>query len=157
MRRLRADCSDSAQIAAIAAARRSLGTALSPSLRPDHGTKKSLGLSQQPDLRGPRDAPDPGGIIAFWRHRGLQEASSPLGGIVASWGLNMWRELLLFYRNFGSMSLHPKELLQIYIILGPFAPSRSETGEIPAVLQDSLSSEIVHIELLYFRRISPTE
>ncbi|MDG0875768.1 hypothetical protein L5D93_26450 [Paenibacillus thiaminolyticus] len=81
----------------------------------------------------------------------------PSGGIVASWGLNMWRELLLFYRNFGSMSPHPEELLQIYIILGPFASSQSETGEIPAVLQDSLSGKAVHIELLYLRRISLTE
>ncbi|WP_147385225.1 hypothetical protein [Paenibacillus thiaminolyticus] len=39
------------------------------------------------------------------------------------------------------MSPHPEELLQIYIILGPFASSRSETGEIPAVLQDSLSGK----------------
>ncbi|WP_197253956.1 hypothetical protein [Paenibacillus dendritiformis] len=82
--------------------------------------------------------------------------SSPSGVIVASWGLNVWRELLLFYRNFGSMSPHPEELLHIYIILGPFAPSRSETGEIPAGLQDSLSGEVVHIELLYLRSISPT-
>ncbi|MCY9616842.1 hypothetical protein M5W90_29085, partial [Paenibacillus thiaminolyticus] len=52
---------------------------------------------------------------------------------------------------------HPEELLQIYIILGPFASSRSETGEIPAVLQDSLSGKVVHIELLYLRRISLTE
>ncbi|MCY9650647.1 hypothetical protein, partial [Paenibacillus thiaminolyticus] len=85
------------------------------------------------------------------------EASSPSGGIVASWGLNVWRGLLPFYRNFGSMSPHPEELLQIYIILGPFASSRSETGEIPAVLQDSLSGKVVHIELLYLRRISLTE
>ncbi|SUA98344.1 Uncharacterised protein [Paenibacillus thiaminolyticus] len=49
-----------------------------------------------------------GGIIAFWRHRCLL-------------GLNVSMELLLFYRNFGSMSPHPEELLQIYIILGPFA------------------------------------
>ncbi|TDL48536.1 hypothetical protein E2R60_26955 [Paenibacillus dendritiformis] len=55
------------------------------------------------------------------------------------------------------MSPHPEELLQIYIILGPFASSRSETGEIPAVLQDSLSGKVVHIELLYLRRISLTE
>ncbi|WCF09150.1 hypothetical protein NDS46_04380 [Paenibacillus thiaminolyticus] len=53
------------------------------------------------------------------------------------------------------MSPHPEELLQIYIILGPVASSRSETGEIPAVLQDSLSGQVVHTELLYFRRISP--
>ncbi|MEC0066304.1 hypothetical protein P4H37_22790, partial [Paenibacillus thiaminolyticus] len=64
-------------------------------------------------------------------------ASSPSGDIIISWGFNVWRELLLFYRNFGSMSPHFEELLQIYIILGPFASSRSETGEIPAVLQDS--------------------
>ncbi|WP_220084747.1 hypothetical protein, partial [Paenibacillus dendritiformis] len=51
----------------------------------------------------------------------------------------------------------PEEMLHIYIILGPFAPSRSETGEIPAVLQDSLSGEVVPIELLYLRRISLTE
>ncbi|MDG0873941.1 hypothetical protein L3476_25695 [Paenibacillus thiaminolyticus] len=50
-----------------------------------------------------------------------------------------------------------QELLQIYIILGPFASSGRETGEIPAVLQDSLSGKVVHIELLYFRRISLTE
>ncbi|MDG0872073.1 hypothetical protein L5D93_06010 [Paenibacillus thiaminolyticus] len=79
------------------------------------------------------------------------------GGIVASWGLNVWRELLLFYRNFGSINPHPEELLQIYIILGPFASSRSETGEIPAVLQDSSFGEVAHIELLYFHRISLTE
>ncbi|WCR24805.1 hypothetical protein L3476_15560 [Paenibacillus thiaminolyticus] len=79
------------------------------------------------------------------------------GDIRSGCGLNMWRELLLFYRNFGSMSPHSKELLQIYIILGPFASSRSETGEIPAVLQDSLSSKVVHIELLYLLRISLTE
>ncbi|WII36511.1 hypothetical protein [Paenibacillus thiaminolyticus] len=46
------------------------------------------------------------------------------------------------------MSPHPDELLHSYIILGPFASSRSETGEIPAVLQDSLSGKVVHIELL---------
>ncbi len=55
------------------------------------------------------------------------------------------------------MSPHPGELLQIYIILGPFASSRSETGEIPAVLQDSFSGKVVHIELLYFHRISLSE
>ncbi|MCY9627785.1 hypothetical protein, partial [Paenibacillus thiaminolyticus] len=77
--------------------------------------------------------------------------------IVASSGLNGWRELLLFYRNFGSISLHPEELLQIYIFLGPFALSRSETGEIPADLQHSLSGKGVHIELLYLRRISLIE
>ncbi|MFD3269249.1 hypothetical protein ACE3MS_03680 [Paenibacillus dendritiformis] len=80
----------------------------------------------------------------------------PSGGIVASRGLNVSRELL-FYRNFGSMIPHPEELLQIYIIYGPFASSRSETGEIPAVLQDSLSGKVVIIELLYLRRISLTE
>ncbi|WCF10497.1 hypothetical protein NDS46_11905 [Paenibacillus thiaminolyticus] len=52
---------------------------------------------------------------------------------------------------------HPEELLHSYIILGPFAPSRSETGEIPAVLQDSFSGEVAHIELLYLRRILLTE
>ncbi|CAH8244492.1 hypothetical protein WJ0W_001727 [Paenibacillus melissococcoides] len=55
------------------------------------------------------------------------------------------------------MSPHPEELLHIYIILGPFAPSRSETGEIAAVLQDSLSTEVVHIELLYLSRLLLTE
>ncbi|MCY9646192.1 hypothetical protein, partial [Paenibacillus thiaminolyticus] len=79
-------------------------------------------------LRDPRDR------VGSWWHRCLQEASLAFGGIVASWGLNVWRELLLFYRNFGSISPHPEELLQIYIILGPFTSSRSETGEIPAVL-----------------------
>ncbi|WP_293657206.1 hypothetical protein, partial [uncultured Paenibacillus sp.] len=67
------------------------------------------------------------------------------------------RKLLLFYRNFGLMSPHPEELLQICIILGPFASSRSETGEIPVILQDSVSGKVVHIELLYFCRISLTE
>ncbi|WP_293657631.1 hypothetical protein, partial [uncultured Paenibacillus sp.] len=67
------------------------------------------------------------------------------------------RKLLLFYRNFGLMSPHPEELLQIYIILGPFASSRSETGEIPVILQDSLSGKVVPIELLYLGRISLTE
>ncbi|WP_213470726.1 hypothetical protein, partial [Paenibacillus dendritiformis] len=42
-------------------------------------------------------------------------------------------------------------------ILGPFASSRSETGEIPVILQDSLSGIVVHIELLYLCRISLTE
>ncbi|BFH70387.1 hypothetical protein J27TS7_22210 [Paenibacillus dendritiformis] len=51
------------------------------------------------------------------------------------------------------MSPHPEELLRIYIILGPFASNRSETGEIPADLQDSLFGEAVHIELLYLRSI----
>ncbi|WP_213469480.1 hypothetical protein [Paenibacillus dendritiformis] len=55
------------------------------------------------------------------------------------------------------MSPHPEELLQICIILGPFASNRSETGEIPVILQDSLSGIVVHIELLYFCRISLTE
>lgn len=55
------------------------------------------------------------------------------------------------------MSPHHEELLHIYIILGPFAPSRSETGEIAAVLQDSLSGEFVPIELLYLSRILLTE
>ncbi|MDU5144200.1 MAG: hypothetical protein E6230_18690, partial [Paenibacillus dendritiformis] len=44
----------------------------------------------------------------------------------------------LFYRNFGFMSPPPGEMLQIYIILGLFASSRCETGEIPVILQDSL-------------------
>jgi len=55
------------------------------------------------------------------------------------------------------MSPHPEELLQIYIILGPFASSRSETGKIPVILQDSLSGLVVHSELLYLCRISLTE
>jgi len=55
------------------------------------------------------------------------------------------------------MNPHPEELLQICIILGPFASNRSETGEIPAILQDSLSGKVVHFELLYLRRISLTE
>ena len=55
------------------------------------------------------------------------------------------------------MSPHPEELLLIYIISGHFASSRSETGEFPAVLQDSLSGKVVHIELLYWRRIFLTE
>ncbi|WCF07214.1 hypothetical protein NDS46_23205 [Paenibacillus thiaminolyticus] len=46
------------------------------------------------------------------------------------------------------MSPHPEELLQIYIILGPFASSGREAGEIAAVLQDSLSGKVGHIELL---------
>ncbi|MCY9644384.1 hypothetical protein, partial [Paenibacillus thiaminolyticus] len=79
------------------------------------------------------------------------------GGIVASWGLNVWRELRLFYRNFGSMSPHFEELLHSYIILGPFELSRRETGEIAAVSQDSLSGEVVPTELLYWCRILPTE
>ncbi|WP_293654545.1 hypothetical protein, partial [uncultured Paenibacillus sp.] len=101
---------------------------------------------------------DAGGIIAFRKH--YQPAGSiirPAGSIVASWGLDVRRKLLLFYRNFGLMSPHPEELLQIYIILGPFASNRSETGEIPVILQDSLSGIVVHIELLYFCRISLTE
>jgi len=61
----------------------------------------------------------------------------------------MWRKLLLFYRIFGSMRPHPEELLHSCIILGPFAPWRSETGEIAAVLQESLSTEGILIELLY--------
>ncbi|WP_293654839.1 hypothetical protein [uncultured Paenibacillus sp.] len=55
------------------------------------------------------------------------------------------------------MSPHPEEMLHSYIILGLFAPSRRETGEIAAVLQDSLSAEVVHIKLLYYRRILLTE
>ncbi|WP_293657210.1 hypothetical protein, partial [uncultured Paenibacillus sp.] len=90
-------------------------------------------------------------LSACWKHY------RPAGSIVASWGLDVRRKLLLFYRNFGLMSPHPEELLQIYIILGPFASNRSETGEIPVILQDSLSGIVVHIELLYFCRISLTE
>ncbi|CAH8247062.1 hypothetical protein WJ0W_004296 [Paenibacillus melissococcoides] len=48
-------------------------------------------------------------------------------------------------------------MLQIYIILGPFAPSRRETSEIAAVVQDSFSAAVVPIELLYFCRIVLTE
>ncbi|CAH8771483.1 hypothetical protein [Paenibacillus dendritiformis] len=48
------------------------------------------------------------------------------------------------------MSPHPEELLQIYIIYCPFASSRSDTREIPAVLQDSLSGKVVHIEIAVF-------
>ncbi|WP_146259636.1 hypothetical protein [Paenibacillus dendritiformis] len=55
------------------------------------------------------------------------------------------------------MSPHPEELLQIYIILGPFERSGRETGEIAAVLQDSPSGEVVPTELLYFCRILPAE
>ncbi|MCY9610005.1 hypothetical protein M5W83_22875, partial [Paenibacillus thiaminolyticus] len=68
----------------------------------------------------------------------------------------VWRELLRSYRNFGPMSPHPDEFLQIYIILVHFAPSRSESGEIPAVLQDCPFGEAVPIELLHLRRISLT-
>ncbi|CAH8772070.1 hypothetical protein [Paenibacillus dendritiformis] len=50
------------------------------------------------------------------------------------------------------MSPHFEELLHSYIIFGPFELSRRETGEIAAVLQDSLSGEVVPIELLYFIR-----
>ncbi|MDU5141225.1 MAG: hypothetical protein E6230_03445 [Paenibacillus dendritiformis] len=55
------------------------------------------------------------------------------------------------------MSPHPEELLQIYIILGPFASSQGETDENPVILQDSLSGKAAHIEMLYLRRISLTE
>ncbi|WP_213468123.1 hypothetical protein [Paenibacillus dendritiformis] len=55
------------------------------------------------------------------------------------------------------MSPPPGEMLQIYIILGLFASSRCETGEIPVILQDSLSGKVVPIELLYLCRISLTE
>ncbi|CAH8768656.1 hypothetical protein [Paenibacillus dendritiformis] len=51
------------------------------------------------------------------------------------------------------MSPHPEEFLQIYIILVPFTPNRSESGEIPAALQDSLFGEVVDIELMHFYRI----
>ena len=88
-----------------------------------------------------------GGIIAFRKHY------RPAGSIVASWGLDVRRKLLLFYRNFGFMSPPPGEMLQIYIILGLFASSRCETGEIPVILQDSLSGKVVPIELLYLCRI----
>ncbi|RJG22149.1 hypothetical protein [Paenibacillus thiaminolyticus] len=84
-----------------------------------------------------------GGIVAFWRHRLL--------------GLERVEEIAAILQEFRLNESHPEELLQIYIILGPFASSRSETGEIPAVLQDSLSGQVVHIELLYLRRISLTE
>ncbi|MCY9652415.1 hypothetical protein, partial [Paenibacillus thiaminolyticus] len=53
------------------------------------------------------------------------------------------------------MSPHFEELLHSYIILGPFELSRRETGEIAAVLQDSLSGEVVPTELLYWCRILP--
>ncbi|WP_407873247.1 hypothetical protein [Paenibacillus melissococcoides] len=69
----------------------------------------------------------------------------------------MWRELLLFYRIFGSMRPHPEELLHSYIILGSFAPSGSKTGEIAVVLQDSLFGEVIYIQLLYLCRILLTE
>jgi len=88
-----------------------------------------------------------GRIIAFRKHY------RPAGSIVASWGLDVRRKLLLFYRNFGFMSPPPGEMLQIYIILGLFASSRCETGEIPVILQDSLSGKVVPIELLYLCRI----
>jgi len=95
---------------------------------------------------------------ACWKHyRPARSMIRPAGSIVASWGLDVRRKLLLFYRNFGLMSPHPEELLQIYIILGPFASSRSETGKIPVILQDSLSGIVVPIELLYLCRISLTE
>ncbi|NGP61333.1 hypothetical protein L3476_17320 [Paenibacillus thiaminolyticus] len=51
------------------------------------------------------------------------------------------------------MGPHPEEFLQIYIILVPFAPNRSESGEIPAALQDSLFGEVVDIKLMRFCRI----
>ncbi|MDG0875546.1 hypothetical protein L5D93_25220 [Paenibacillus thiaminolyticus] len=66
-------------------------------------------------------------------------------------------EIAAILQEFRLNESHPEELLQIYIILGHFASSRSETGEIPAVLQDSLSGQVGHIELLYLRRISLTE
>ncbi|CAH8770938.1 hypothetical protein [Paenibacillus dendritiformis] len=50
------------------------------------------------------------------------------------------------------MSPHFEELLHSYIIFGPFELSRRERGEIAAVLQDSLSGEVVPTELLYFIR-----
>ncbi|WII37708.1 hypothetical protein [Paenibacillus thiaminolyticus] len=55
------------------------------------------------------------------------------------------------------MNPDPEEFLQIYIILVHFAPSRGESWEIPAVLQDCPFSEAVPIELLHSRRISLTE
>ncbi|CAH8773255.1 hypothetical protein [Paenibacillus dendritiformis] len=66
-------------------------------------------------------------------------------------------EMLRFYRNFGRMSPHAEEFLQIYIILLPFAPKPSEMEEIPAVLQDSLFGEALHSQLLRFCRISILE
>ncbi|WII35583.1 hypothetical protein [Paenibacillus thiaminolyticus] len=65
--------------------------------------------------------------------------------------------IAVILQEFRLNESHPEELLQIYSILGAFASSRSETGEIPAVWQDSLSGKVVHIELLYMRRISLTE
>ncbi|WP_217277195.1 hypothetical protein, partial [Paenibacillus dendritiformis] len=47
--------------------------------------------------------------------------------------------------------------LHSYIILGPFELSRRETCEIAAVLQDSLSGEVVPTVLLYLCRILPAE
>ncbi|PZM63402.1 hypothetical protein [Paenibacillus dendritiformis] len=120
----------------------------------------------------------PGVLVAFWNR--LLEGSLPSReGVMLSWGpeviVKLWRhhgllghervegigaivgEFLLFYRIFGSMRPHPEEMLHNYIILGDVAQNRRETGEIAAVVQDSLSVEGVPIELLYFRRISLTE
>ncbi|PZM64872.1 hypothetical protein [Paenibacillus dendritiformis] len=83
----------------------------------------------------------------FLEHHRILEASLLLG-------LRVWREMLRFYRNFGRMSPHAEEFLQIYIILLPFAPKPSEMEEIPAVLQDSLFGEALHSQLLRFCRIS---
>jgi hypothetical protein len=40
---------------------------------------------------------------------------------------------LLFTQLYG-LSSHTEEFLQIYIILVPFAPNRSESGEIAVIL-----------------------
>jgi len=55
------------------------------------------------------------------------------------------------------MSPHSEKMLHSCIILGPLERSRSETGEIAVVLQDSFSGEVVYLKLLYLRRISLTE
>ncbi|WCF07848.1 hypothetical protein NDS46_26840 [Paenibacillus thiaminolyticus] len=57
----------------------------------------------------------------------------------------MSKELLRYYRKFGPMSPHAMEFLQIYINLLSLAPNRRDTGEIPALLQDSPFGEAVHI------------
>ncbi|WP_218030387.1 hypothetical protein, partial [Paenibacillus thiaminolyticus] len=73
---------------------------------PKWSGKNSRGLFNGLILWVPRDR------VGSWGHHRLLGASSLSGSIIASWGLNVWRELLLFHRIFGSISPHPEELLR---------------------------------------------
>ncbi|MDU5142684.1 MAG: hypothetical protein E6230_10890 [Paenibacillus dendritiformis] len=116
-----------------------------------------MSTTQWPDLRDPSDRVGCwGGIIAFWEDHRLQEALSACWKHRCLLGLGHAEEIAAILQE---VRLNESTSQGIAANLHHFRPFcfKAEAGEIPVILQDSLSGKVVHIELLYLRRISLAE